>query len=99
MKSHLILFLLSAAPALAQPAITPPAVGTVRDSSGGLHGVIGVAANFVVLDVTAISNAVSAAFSATAGLVKTDSELLLLDAAGQIANRYDAPAGQALSRS
>jgi hypothetical protein len=92
----LVAFLLGAAAALAQPAITPPAMGIVRDSSGSLHTMLGVPGNFVALDDIGISNAVSAAFSGSAGLVKTDSELLVLDAAGQIANRYDAPPDRAL---
>jgi len=95
MKNHLFAFLLGAAAALAQPAITPPALGTVRDSSGNLHAVIGVPGNFVLAD-TGISNVVSAAFSGSAGLVKTDSELLVLNAAGLIANRYAAPPGRTL---
>src|SRR5205085_7499671 len=41
-------------------------------------------------------NGVSAAFSESAGLVKTESELLVLDAAGQITGRYDAPGERAL---
>jgi len=87
--------LLLAVAAVAQPAIAPPAIGTVRDGSGGLHTVLGVAGNFIVNDA-GISNAVSAAFSASAGLVKTGAEVLVLDSTGQITNRYTAPAGPAL---
>ena len=87
---------MSGAALLAQRTIAPPAVGMVRDSSGAMHAVVGVAGNFVLLDASGIANAVSASFSGSAGLVKTDSEVLVLDATGQIANRYDATAGPAL---
>lgn len=96
MRRRLLAFVLFASAAIAQPAIAPPLAGTVRDSSGNLHTVIGVAGNFVVID-SGISNVLSAAFSGSAGLVKTGSELLVLDATGQIAARYDAPgSGRAL---
>jgi hypothetical protein len=84
-----------AAAALAQPAISTPSVGVVRDSAGSVHAVNGIAGNFLIAD-TGISNAVSAAFSGSAGLIKTDSELLVLDASNQVSARYDVPGGPAL---
>jgi hypothetical protein len=96
MKTRLAAFLsICAAAVLAQPAIAPPSVGMVRDSGGSAHVVNGIAGNFVIAD-TGISNAVSAAFSGSAGLIKTDTELLVLDASYQVAARYDAPGGAAL---
>jgi hypothetical protein len=96
MKNVVLPFLVGAALAAAQPALAPPAAGTLRDSSGSLHRVIGVAGNFIVDGDLGISNAVSAAFSESTGLVKTERELLVLDAAGQITGRYDAPVERAL---
>jgi hypothetical protein len=96
MKKHQFAFLLSSVTVLAQPTITPPSVGIVRDFSGGLHAMVGVPGNFVALDDGAIPGVISAAFSGSAGLVKTEQELLVLDSARHIVNRYDAPAGRAL---
>jgi hypothetical protein len=96
MKTRLTAFLsICAAAVLAQPAIAPPSVGMVRDSAGSVHVVNGIAGNLVI-DDTGISNAVSTAFSGSAGLIKTDTELLVLDASYQVAARYDAPSGEAL---
>jgi hypothetical protein len=96
MCNRLIAFLpICAAAVLAQPAISPPSVGMVRDSGGSVQAVNGIAGNFLLAD-TGISNAVSAAFSGSAGLIKTDTELLVLDAPYQIVARFDAPAGPAL---
>jgi hypothetical protein len=95
MKDTLAFLSICAATALAQPAISPPSVGMVRDSNGSVQAVNGIAGNFLRAD-TGISNAVSAAFSGTSGLIKTDTELLVLDASYQVTARYDAPGGQAL---
>jgi len=85
-------FFLSSAFAMAQPAISPPGVGAILDSSGTLHAVIGLSGNFVFVD-TGISKVLSAAFSGPAGLLKTDTEILVLDAANQVVTRYGAPGG------
>src|ERR1051326_9609349 len=58
MKNVVLPFLVGAALAAAQPALAPPAAGTLRDSSGSLHRVIGVAGNFIVDGDLGISNAV-----------------------------------------
>lgn len=92
---RVLMFVLSAAVALPQTVISPPGLGAVRDPSGGLHAVIGVAGNFLIAD-TVISNVVSAGFSGTAGIVKTATELLVLNASNQVVSRYDAPEGPAL---
>ena len=94
MMRYYALALVTAA-VMAQPTVAPPAIGTVRDASGSLHAVIGVAGNFIVND-TGITNAVSAAFSASAGLVKTDTQVVVLDNTGQITNQFDAAPGPAL---
>jgi hypothetical protein len=95
MKNGLIALLLTYAPAFAQTAISPPNVGIVRDSGGSVHAVNGIAGNFLLAD-TGISNAMSAAFSGSAGLIKTDTEVLVLDASYQVTARYDALSGPAL---
>jgi len=95
MKKRLTALFLSCAAALAQPAISPPSVGMVRDSGGSVQAVNGIAGNFLLAD-TGISNAVSAAFSGSAGMIKTDTEVLILDASYQVTARYDAPGGPAL---
>jgi hypothetical protein len=92
MSNRLFAFLLSFAFAMAQPAISPPGVGAVIDSSGSLHAVIGLSGNFVFLD-TGISNVRSASFSGSSGLLKTDTEILIVDAANQVTTRYPAPGG------
>jgi len=87
--------LFCASAALAQPSISTPAIGMARNLSGSVQFVTGIAGNFVLADA-GIANAISAAFSGTAGFVKTNSELLVLDGSNQIVSRYDAPAGPAL---
>lgn len=94
MRYSLLNLLLTGA-ALAQTTLAPPLAGTIRDATGALHSVVGVAGNFVVLDA-GISNVVSAAFSGSAGLVKTDSQLLVLDALNNVQAAYDAPPGPGL---
>ena len=95
MKNWLAVFLLNSVAALAQPAISPPSVGMVRDSGGSVQAVNGINGNFLLSD-TGISNAVSAAFSGSAGLIKTEAETLVLDSSYRITARYDAPGGPAL---
>jgi len=67
----------------------------VRDSGGSVQAVNGIAGNFLLAD-TGISNATSAAFSGSAGLIKTDTEVLVLDASYLVTARYDAASGPAL---
>jgi hypothetical protein len=96
MKNRLATILLTcAATALAQPAIAPPSVGMVRDSGGSVQAVNGIAGNFLLAD-TGISSVTSAAFSGSVGLIKTDAEVLILDASYQVTARYGAPGGPAL---
>ena len=95
MSNRLFAFFLSSAFAMAQPAISPPGIGALLDSSGSLHAVIGLSGNFVFLD-TGISNIRSAAFSGSAGLLKTGTEILVVDASNQVASRYSALGDRAL---
>jgi hypothetical protein len=95
MKNGLIALLLTCAAALAQTAISLPSVGMVRDSGGSVQAVNGIAGSFLLAD-TGLSKAISAAFSGSAGLIKTDTEVLVLDASYQVTTRYDAISGPAL---
>ncbi len=94
MKTILI-WLLAGGAACAQPAISPPVVGGFGDSSGCLHRVVGIPGNFVLGDA-GVSNVLSADFSSLAGLVKTDTEILIFDASFGIASRLQAASGPAL---
>jgi len=91
----ILLWIIAASAVCAQQAISPPVVGAFRDSTGSLQRVIGVPGNFVLAG-PGISNVLSAAFSSMAGLVKTDAEVLVLNASTQIVNRFQVPAGPAL---
>ncbi len=93
MKRWLILVGLSAA--FAQTFVEPPSIGTIRDPAGDIRPVIGTPGSFIMGDAV-IHGAVSAAFSASSGLVKTDSEVLLLDARLTVYDRYPAPPGPAV---
>ncbi|HLJ47268.1 MAG TPA: hypothetical protein VKU01_14725 [Bryobacteraceae bacterium] len=90
-----MLLYLAAGLAFAQPLITPPSVGVVRDSDGGIRVVLGTAGHFLLVDAV-MQGAISAAFSGVAGLVKTGSEVLVLDAKFNITARYPAPSGPAV---
>ena len=89
------LLLFCCAAALAQPAIRPPDVGTIRDSSGSLYTVTGIPGNFIAAEA-GISGIISAAFSGSAGLLKTDAELVVMNAKNEVIERWTAPAGPAL---
>jgi hypothetical protein len=91
----ILLWIIAASAVCAQQAISPPVVGAFRDSTGSLQRVIGVPGNFVLAG-GGISNVRSAAFSASAGLAKTDAEVLVLNASAKIINRFEVPAGPAL---
>lgn len=81
--------------ACAQPAIAPPQIGFIQDSSNALRPVIGIAGNFLLGDPMQIG-LTSAAFSGSSGMVKTDSSLLAIDRQGQVITSADAPSGAAL---
>ena len=81
--------------AFAQTSVAPPSIGVVRDSSGDIRPVVGTSGYFI-LGEPVIQSAISAAFSGRAGLVKTDSEVLVLDAQLAIIGRSDAPPGPAV---
>ena len=77
----LSIFLLSAG-AWAQPAIAPPQLGFIEDSARALRPAYGLAGNFILGPAVA-GNIVSAAFSGSIGLLKTDSSLAAFDSHGK----------------
>ena len=84
-----------AASAWAQPAIAPPQVGFMQDATGSVRAVYGLAGNFLTGDPIA-SGVISAAYSGSFGLAKTDSTILITDAQGQAIAASDALPGPAL---
>src|SRR5271165_5547299 len=91
----ILLWILAGSAVCAQHSISPPVVGAFHDSTGSLQRVIGVPGNFVLAEA-GISNVLSAAFSTSAGLAKTDAEVLVFNASAQIINRFQVAAGPAL---
>jgi hypothetical protein len=87
--------LMASASAWAQPAIAPPSLGFVQDSARALRPVFGLAGNFI-LGPSVASKIVSAAFSGSIGLLKTDSSLAAFDSQGKFLASMDAPSGPAL---
>jgi len=81
--------------AWAQPAITPPQVGFMQDTAGSLRPVHGLAGNFLVGEPIA-AGVLSAAFSGSFGLAKTDSTVIVTDWQGKAIATSDASAGPAL---
>jgi hypothetical protein len=81
--------------ASAQPAIAPPSLGFIEDGAHALRSAYGLAGNFV-LGPRLASKVVSAAFSGSVGLLKTDSSLAAFDSQGRRLGAMDAPPGPAL---
>ncbi len=94
MKGFLLCLAIAAA-VCAQPAIAPPQIGFIQDSSNALRPVIGIAGNFLLGDPTQ-TGLTAAAFSGSSGIVKTDSSLLAIDRQGHVIASTDAPSGSAL---
>jgi hypothetical protein len=90
-----LLLLAIAVTVCAQPALAPPQIGFIQDSSNTLRPVYGIAGNFVLGDATQ-AGLTSAAFSGSFGIVKTDTSLLAIDRQGQAIAASDAPSGSAL---
>ena len=73
-------------------AIAPPRVGYVRDEGNRVRPVIGIAANFILGPPIAL-DVLSAAFSRSAGLIKTDHGLEVIAGSKRY---FPAPSGEAL---
>lgn len=96
MTKHIFILILAvAATASAQPAVTAPQIGFMLDSGGALRPVYGLAGNFVLGDPVA-KGVLSAAYSGTAGWLKTDSSLAVFDSHGHTIASQAAPSGPAL---
>lgn len=95
MKRAIILLAFCGTCAIAAPGLSAPLAGIARDNHNQLRLVYGVAGNFI-LRTAVESEALAWAFDGSGGLVKTASELLVLDASGTITRRHPAPAGRAL---
>ena len=93
MKSFLMSFMLAAV-ACAQPALEPPQIGFLQDGANSFRPVWGVAGNFV-LGGSAFRGVVSAAYSGSFGLVKTDTSVIAVDSQGKALASMAAPAGPA----
>jgi hypothetical protein len=87
--------MMMAAAAWSQTALAPPRVGFIQDGHGKVRPVNGVAGNFLV-GGAASAKILSAAFSGSFGLLKSDSALLVTDALGRAIAGMDAPSGSAL---
>jgi hypothetical protein len=79
----------------AQPAITPPQLGFVEDSACLLRPAYGIAGNFI-LGPAVSGKIVTAAFSGSFGLLKTDSSLAAFDSHGKLLAAMDVAPGPAL---
>jgi hypothetical protein len=95
MKPLLIVLALMTVTAWAQTALAPPQIGFIRDSTGSLRPVYGIAGNFVLGNST-LANVDDAAFSGTFGILKDPSTLTVVDRQGQVVGNQYAPAGPAL---
>ncbi len=94
MKAFLTIIVMTSA-VCGQSSLTPPEIGFVQDCRGALRPVRGLAGNFLV-DRAGSPRVVSAAFSGSFGLVKSDSALAVIDKQGREITRVDAPRGPAL---
>lgn len=90
-----ILLIASSIAGLAQLSVEAPRIALLRDSSGRLRPLWGVAGNMVAGEPL-LDGVVSAECSGGWCLVKREQELLLLDQAGQQRLRWQAPPGRAL---
>ena len=95
MKAYLVFSAVLSTAAWAQHALTPPQVGFIQDSHGQIHIVNGVAGNFLV-GAAVSSGIISAGYSGSFGLLKSDSALIVVDQRGRGVASVVAPAGPAL---
>ena len=95
MKGLVALLSFVSTAAWAQHALAPPQVGFIQDSRREIRPVIGLAGNFLV-GRAASSGIVSAAFSGSFGMLKSDASLSVIDQTGHAIVSVDAPPGPAL---
>ncbi len=89
------LLLLGAAVAAAQSPLDRPRIGYMVDGGGALRAVYGTAANFILGEALSSGNT-SCASSSSSALVKTPEEVILVDAGGEISNRWALAGSEAL---
>ncbi len=95
MARILLLAAFSAAWAFSQAHLSVPHLGLVRDASGRLLALRGLAGNFLWGEPV-LEGVRAASSSGSWTLAKLETELLLLDADGTVAARWPAPPGSAL---
>jgi hypothetical protein len=95
MKGKLAFLTLVTTAAWAQRLLAPPQVGFIQDDHGQIHIVSGLAGNFLV-GVAVSSGIISAAYSGSFGLLKSDSALIVVDQQGHGVASVVAPNGPAL---
>ncbi len=95
MQRYWALLSLMSTAAWSQHALAPPQVGFMQAGRGEIRPVIGLAGNFLVGRATS-TGIVSAAFSGSFGMLKSDSALILIDLEGRAVTSVDAPPGPAL---
>lgn len=88
-------FLSIASAICAQSTLAPPQIGFIQDVRGGMRPVLGVAGNFLIGGAVS-SRIVSAAYSGSVGLMKTDTALIVTDKQGHAIASTVAPPGSAL---
>ena len=93
--NRIALLLWCAASATAESNFAPPVVGVVRDTHRQLRPVYGVAGNFMLRGAIP-KEALNWAFAGAGGLMKADTELLMLDSGGRVTSRHPAPQGDAV---
>jgi hypothetical protein len=76
--------------AAAQQTFQAPILGCTLDEQGRLRPLLGIPANFVVGEPL-LEGAAAASCSATHAVVKTPRELLVMDTAGRVLHRMEAP--------
>src|SRR5579863_2163733 len=95
MKGTLAFLTLVTTAAWAQRLLAPPQVGFIQDGHGQIHIVSGLAGNFLVGEAVS-SGIISAAYSGSFGLLKSDSALIVVDQQGHGVASVVAPNGPAL---
>jgi hypothetical protein len=95
MRAMLATLSIMAGAAWAQTALTPPQVGFMQDAANSVRPVYGIAGNFLPGNPVA-GGVVSAAYSGSYGLFKTNSAIIVSDRAGSIVASNAEPDGPAL---
>ncbi len=90
----LLLLALAASICSGQSTLGPPQVGYVRDEGGFYRAVWGIAGNFHLGEVV-LYDVLGAAFSGRFGLLKTEDQVLVVDALASVVGRVEAGPGRA----